>query len=637
MLQQMRTGAASWIAKGLMILLILSFGVWGIADYVGSFGRSGDVAKIGSSVIGQAEFADAFRREVSTLRRRFGSAFSDEQARQLGMDESVLNRMVTDKLYVQAAKDMGLQASDAQVREMIVNAPNFKGAAGQFDRLAFEAYLRNEGYTEGMLVALLREDLVRSQLIGSLFGSVAMAPKPMVDTLLAYRLERRLAEYAVIEAAKLPAPPAPTDAQVDEYYKANPGAFTAAERRSVSWLAIDAAQRAAQMAVSDAEVREEYEANSRAYTTPEKRAVEQVVFATEADAKAAAAAVAGGESFTAMAERLQKLKADDLKLGTVSRNELPAGIANAAFALELNTVSDPVQSAFGFHLIRVTAIQPGSTRSLQEATAELRQQIGLRKAAEGMVKLRAQIDDQIAGGATLDEIAKAQTLPLQQAADIDAQGMDAAGRPVDGLPKLPAFFAEAFQLGPEAEPHIIDSDTGLIVLKVTDIKSAALKPLDSVRTEVVAALQQRARAEAADQRARQIAERLRAGGDLAKEAASIGASVQLSAPLTRGQNAERNFSPVIVGALFNAKPGEVVTGPAATPGPSGGADAIVARLTRIEPADTAAIARQQDQTAQQLAGGIAQDLLQQYRQQLQKEIGVSINATARARAISTGQ
>jgi peptidyl-prolyl cis-trans isomerase D len=215
--------------------------------------------------------------------------------------------------------------------------------------------------------------------------------------------------------------------------------------------------------------------------------------------------------------------------------------------------------------------------------------------------------------------------------------MDAVGKPVAGLPKLPAFFAEAFQLGPEAEPQIIDSDTGLIVLKVTEIKAAVLKPLDSVRADVVAALLQRARAEAADQHARQIAERLRAGGDLAKEAAALGVTVQLSAPLTRGQNAERSFSPVIVGALFNAKPGEVVTGPAAMPGPSGGADAIVARLIRVEPADTAAIARQQDQTAQQLAGGIAQDLLQQYRQKLEKDIGVSVNVAARTRAISSGQ
>jgi len=635
MLQQMRSGAASWIAKGLMVLLILSFGVWGIADYVRGFGGSGDVAKVGSVAIGQGEFADAFRREVNNLRRRFGSAFSSEQARQLGLDESVLNRLVEDKLYVQAARGLGISVSDQQVRDTIMNAPTFKSMTGQFDRLAFDSYLRTEGYTEAMLVALLREDIARTYLVGSLFGSVTAAPKSMTDALLAYRLERRLAEYVIVDATKLPAPAAPADAQIEEYYKANPGAYTTQERRSVAWIEIDAEQRAKQMTVTDDELRAEYDANSAAYTVPEKRAVEQVVFATEADAKAAAEAMAKGESFLAMAERTQKLKADDVKLGLLTRAELPASIANAVFALELNKTSEPTISPFGFHLLRVTAIEAGSTRSFEQAKDELRQQVGLRKAISGMVKLRQQIDDQLAGGATLDEVAKAQALTIQQAADIDSQGLGADGKP-GNLPKQPTFFAETFQLGPEAEPHIIDSDTGLIVLKVTGIKPATLRPLDQVKADVVAALQLRARGEAATAKANEIAERVRAGGDLGKEAAALNAGVQLSAPLTRGQPAERNFSPVINGSLFNAKPGEVVTGPAAMPGPSGAANAIVARLTRIEAADPAAIARGQDQTSQQLAGGMAQDLLQQYRQVLQKDIGVTVNVAARSRAISGG-
>lgn len=631
MLQQMRSGAASWVAKGLMILLVFSFAIWGIGDYITGAGSGGDVAKVGSSKISQADFADALRREVNALRRQFGPGFSTEQARQLGLDETALNRMIEDKLYVQAARKLGISASDAQVRDMIMNAPAFKGMGGQFDRLAFEQYLRNEGYSEAMLVAVLREDIARTQLLGSLFGSVVHAPDPMVNAVLQYRLQRRLAEYIVVDPAKLPAPATPTDAQIDDYYKANPAAFTAPERRTVAWFDITAAQRAAVMTVDEAEIREEYDSHQQAYVSPEKRNVEQVVFPTEAEAKAAYDAIAKGESFAAMAARTQKLKPEDLALGLVTKNDLPAAIANAAFALEQDKVSEPVISPFGFHLLRITAIQPGSTRSFDEVKAELRNQVALRKAADGMVKLRQQIDDQIAGGATLEEVAKTQALPIKQAESIDAQGNDAGGKPLEALPKLPAFLSEAFDLGPEAEPHIIDStDGGLIVLKVLAIQPAALKPLADVKPQVVAALTERARAEAAAERAKQIAERLRSGGDLAREAASIGASVQLSAPLVRGgQPAERSFSPAVLGAVFNAKQvGEIVTGPAAAP--AGGA--IIARLSRIEEPDAAVVARQQEQAAQQLAGGMTQDLVQQYKQALQKEIGVSVNAAARAQA-----
>ncbi|WP_298721183.1 peptidylprolyl isomerase [uncultured Ferrovibrio sp.] len=635
MLQQMRKGAASWVAKGLMVLLVLSFGAWGIGDYITNFGTNAPVAKVGDAEIGQPEYADAWRRELTGLQRRFGGNFTAEQARQLGLDENVLNRLIEDRLYQQAAKDLGLTITEVDVRHAIMNAPAFKGPTGQFDRFAFENYLRQEGYSEAMLVSVLTQELARTRLLGSLFGSMATAPTQMADTILGYRLERRLAEFVVVDAAKLPAPPAPTDEKIEEYYKANPAAFTAPERRSVAWFQITPADRAAKIEVAEDELRDEYEANKQAYVTQEKRDVEQVVFPTEAEAKAAYEAVQKGEDFLAMAARTQKLKPEDVKLGSVTKDALPAAIANAVFGLDVNKVGEPVTSPFGWHVVRVTAVQPGSTKSFEEAKAELRQQIALTKANDEMGKLRAQIDDQIAGGATIEEIVKAQGAELRTAADIDAQGRDKQGKPVEGLPAQPDFLAQAFDLDTESEPHIVDQpDGGLIVLKVTGVTPAALRPLDDVKSDVVARLQQRDRADAAAEQARQIAERVRNGGDLAKEAAAIGAAVQLSAPLTRsGQPAERALSPVVVSALFNAKqPGEVVTGPAASAPGITPNSAVVARLSRIEPADPAAIASQRDQTVQQLASSMAQDLVQQYRQALQQEIGVKVDPAARARA-----
>src|SRR3546814_20832878 len=116
-----------------------------------------------------------------------------------------------------------------------MNAPAFRDPAGQFNRLAFESYLRNEGYSEGMLVAVLRGDLARTRLLGSLFGTVTGAPQLMTYTVLGYRLERRLAEYVVIDAAKLPPPAVPADDKIEDYYKANPKAVTAPERRDLPW------------------------------------------------------------------------------------------------------------------------------------------------------------------------------------------------------------------------------------------------------------------------------------------------------------------------------------------------------------------------------------------------------------------
>jgi peptidyl-prolyl cis-trans isomerase D len=629
MLQQMRSGAASWIAKGLMVLLVLSFGAWGIADYIRNFHSGGDVAKVGDEAITQPEFTESWRREVANLQRRFGPTFNADQARQLGLDETVLNRMIEDKLYGQAARDMGISISENDVRGAIMNAPAFKGPTGEFNRLAFESYLRNEGYSEGMLVGMLRGDLARTRLLGSLFGTVTAAPQLLTYTVLGYRLERRLAEYVVIDAAKLPPPAMPADDKIDEYYKANPKAFTAPERRSLAWFTITPEDVAAKTPVSDAELHEEYEANKQAYMTPEKRAVEQVVFPTEAEAKTAYEAVQKGEDFLAMAARTQKLKPEDVKLGNVAQSELPAAIANTIFGLAPNKVSEPVRSPFGWHLARVTAVQPGSTKSFDDAKAELREQVALRKAGDAMVKLRAKVDDQIAGGATLDEIAKTDGSTVHTVVDVDAAGKDKAGQPVAALPDKPVL-AQGFDMSDSSEPQIVDlPGGGLAVIKPTAITPAAVRPLAEVKDDVVKALQQRARATAAQDKAKEIADAVRGGGDFARLAAQAGAAVQLSPPLLRsGQPADRNLSPILVSALFGAKAvGEAVTGPGTTAG-----NAVVARLSGIQPPDPAELAKQSDAVSQQLGGGMAQDLVQEYRQALQGDYGVKVDAAARAHA-----
>src|SRR3546814_3474602 len=115
MLREVRFGAASWIAKGRVVLLGLSFGAWGVADYIRNFNTGGDVAKVGDQAITQAEFSESWRREVASMQRRFGPNFNAEQARQLGLDETVLNRMVEDKLYEQAARDMGISISEKEI------------------------------------------------------------------------------------------------------------------------------------------------------------------------------------------------------------------------------------------------------------------------------------------------------------------------------------------------------------------------------------------------------------------------------------------------------------------------------------------------------------------------------------------
>lgn len=633
MLAQMRKGAGSWVAKILMLLLVVSFGAWGIGDYVRSSNSIPAVAKIGRQEISAAEFSDALRREGQQLSRRIGTVMTREQMQQFGLDESVLNGLIAARAYEQQALKQGLAATSGVVRDYITRADTFKGTNGQFDRLRYETFLRNEGYSEAMLVELVRRDLLREQLLGSLLSGVETMPVLAVDSVLAYRLETRAADYIRLEAAKLPAPAAPTDAEIEEFYKANAPRFTTPERRDLAWVAFTPAALAAEIAVSDEEIAEEYEAHKGNYIEPERRQVQQVVFNTEDEAKAARQAVLGGEDFLAMAQRTRQLKETDVSLGLVQKEQLPPDLSAPVFALAQPGVAEPVKSAFGWHLLRVTQIQPGKTTTLAEVKEQLRQQVALHKAGDALMKLRPQVEDMIAGGMPLADIAKTHKIAVSTQAGLDARGSDAAGKPVETLPQTqPAFITEAFQLAEKVDPLILDqNDGGFQLLQVTAVKPAAVKPLAEVRDEAAAAVTAAKRGKAADQLALQIAERLRAGGDLLKEAQALNLVVQTTPPLSRGgQPADRALSPTVVSLLFSAKqPGEVAVGPA-----SSGGDVIVARLSRIVPADIAAMAAQRDRTGQQLTQGLVGELEERYRKQIEASLGVTVNAAARQRALA---
>lgn len=632
MLEQMRKGAGSWAAKILMVLLVISFGAWGIGDYINRSNAIPPVAKVGKAEISAIEFSDAIRRESTNLQRRLGQALSREQMLQFGLDETVLNGLVAAKLYEANGRNMGISADPAVIRDYIMKAEVFRGTNGQFDRLRYETFLRNEGYSEAMLVEMVRRDLLREQVLGSLLSGVDTLPNTAVDAILTYRLETRVADYIRIEAAKLPAPPAPSDAEAEDFYKANPALYTAPERRDIAYISFTPQALAGRMPVSEAEIAEDYEAHRGDFERPETRHVQQVVFQSEEDAKAAAEAVRKGEDFVAMAARTRQLKPADIELGTLTKAQMPAELAGPVFAQAQPGLVEPVKSAFGWHLVRVAAIQPGSLVSLAEATPRLKQEITLRKASEALIKLRPQVDDLIAGGGALAEIAKVQNVSLVSVAGVDAAGATPDGKRAELPATQPAMLQEAFALTEDADPVILDSnDGGFHVMDVAAIKASALRPLADVMPEVVRALEAKRRAEAAQQRANQVAERLRVSGEMLKEATAMNVLVQTTPPLSRsGQPVDRTLSPALVSQLFAAKqPGEIVVGPASTPG-----DVIVARLARVVPADLAAVAAQRDATRQQLTQGVVADLEERYRAKLQTDIGVSVNAAARARAMA---
>ena len=202
MLNVLRQRAGSWVVKVLLLLLVVSFAIWGIGDVFFRGSRNPSVANVGGTAIPASELAENFNRALNNLQRRVGTTIDRQQAIQLGLMQQTLQDLIGRRLVDLRAHDMGLTVADDTLRQMVTANPMFQ-TAGQFDRGRFEQLLQASGLTERSYLASLRQDVVNGTLTGSLAGPVAV-PAALVDTLYRYRNEQRRGHYVAIGAARSP-------------------------------------------------------------------------------------------------------------------------------------------------------------------------------------------------------------------------------------------------------------------------------------------------------------------------------------------------------------------------------------------------------------------------------------------------
>ena len=175
LLESMKKGVGKYVMIFLASLLILSFAVWGIGDMAGVISNPDEIATVGGTKITQREFQEQFRREMDRIRTRVGN-IDAEQARNLGVADATVNGLVSRRLIGLQAADLGLLISDEQVVHQIQQQPAFRNALGQFDRAVFQTTLANNGLSEGMYVASLRQDTQQDYIGGTITAGVEAPP-----------------------------------------------------------------------------------------------------------------------------------------------------------------------------------------------------------------------------------------------------------------------------------------------------------------------------------------------------------------------------------------------------------------------------------------------------------------------------
>lgn len=631
MLRGLQKASANWLGKIIMaavvLFLVLSFAIWGIGDIFRGAGVS-TVAQVGSADISIEQFRQFYNDRLQQISRRVGRPITPDQARATGIDRQILNQLIAEVLLDERARQIGLGMSDGEVAAEIRREPAFQGANGQFDQQRFLYLIRQAGFTEQRFVIEQRRTALRRQLASAIDGDLK-APQSAADLANRYENEERSIEFVALNAQNAGDIPAPTPEQLAGFFEQRKLLFRAPELRKVLFLTLSPQEIAKTIEVSDADA-ERYYADHRArYTVPEKRQIQQIAFPNAQEAAAAQAKLAGGMTFEALAAE-RKIPEKDLDLGLVSKAEmLDPAIAAAAFALKEGEVSAPVTGRFVTAIVRVTKIEPGQATPYAKVEAEIKQAIALDRAKADLARRRDQIEDELAAGQRLDEIGKKLGLPVRIIDALDRSGHGPKGEPVPDLPKNVDLVAAAFatSVGVENEPLQIPGG-GFVWYEVAGVTPSHERTFDEAKPQVEERWREAEIAKRLDQKAAEIAGRVKAGGWVGEIAAN-GLTLENANGLKRRGSGP--LPPGVIAEVFRTPKDGVASAEGAEP-----TQRIVFRVTgvTVPPLDMQSPAAKR--LLDTLGTAYSDDLIAQYVAQLQIDFGVKINQTALNQAIGRG-
>jgi len=620
MMQWIRGRAGSIIVKILFGLLIISFGFWGI--YTRSAPPTADT--VVATVGGESIRADALQRALppvlERLRAQYGASIDAQQMKQLGILDRLLDQLIERSLLDQEAQRLGLEVSDEAIRGAIYDNPAFRGPDGKFDRSLFARALAVNQMSEDQVVAQLRHEIPRSDLLQVITAGVGV-PRPVVDALYRYRNEKRLADIVAFPVSAVTNIAPPSEADLSKFYDSHPEMFRAPEYRGITVASLSLADLEPAGDIPDDKLKKEYDQRKDEFETPERREIQQILSPSEEKAKEAAAAVASGKEWHEVATTLAGQDRDTVDLGLLTREEIPHELGDVAFDLPLNQPSPPIKSPLGWHLLRVVRIEPGATQSFDAAKPQIAAELKLQDAADRVAKIGNEADDALAGGAALTDVAAKYRLKTMTVAAIDENGHDPQDNPITLPVASDEVLKSVFTTNQGETSRIIDTKDGAIfAINVDKVIPPQVRPLAEVKDKAVAAWQAEQKKESATKEAEALAAAVTPDVTLAKVAGDKRLTVLPPAPLSRGEQKDQTVPPALVAKLFAAKPGDVVTVTEAT-------GAYIAQLKEIQPPEAMseeAATGLSDQLAGEARAGVAgqftEALRQRFRVEIQREV-----------------
>lgn len=621
MMQAMHRMAQTWVFKGLSVLLVFSFAIWGIGDMFRNNPQQSKIASVGKVEITVGELERDFKLDLPEARKALGADLTEQQAREIGWLERTLRMMVENALLDQVAQKSGLDVSqEAMTAYLIRQFPQAADQNGKLDLAKLDKGLNKSGIAREFFFALQRREIAR-QVIVDIVARGATAPSFMTDNMYKVRGEKRVVDVVALRDDSITSIPAPDDKALVDFYDKNKQTFARPEYRSLTIAALTTDALRGEVTPSEEDVRKEYESRTAELTLPERRDISQVVLKEEKAAKALYDQVISRKK--GLSDAAAAAGKAVVKLDKVDEKSISSELYATVFALDEGQVSPPLRSPFGWHVVEVRKIYPAGKSSFEEAAPSLRDALIAERLPDVMTKTITRLEDTLAAGKSLEDIAEAFGLRLTKITAVNAEGVGTDGKPVATIPDprnaVPLAFAQS---AGETGQVMDDGKGGYMIIRTDNIQPEQIPPLEQIKAAVTAAWQQQQRMDKASAMIEQIAVTLREGKSPAKLAVQPGVEVRVSRPISALGDVDRELPEDFMSKILAMqKKGDVITAAAMGRHYALRLAEIVAAPVAVDESSRLRMKKLDDR----LTHDLRYDLLVQYAHYLRQEHPVEIN------------
>lgn len=498
-----------WMQLVLLLLVVPAFAFFGIEGYVGFMSRDKELAEVNGVAITQPEYDAVRRNQLEELRRLLGAQFDAEAIDTPAFRERILNDMINQRVIAEAAMQGRYTVSDDQVRLTIANISAVQ-ENGVFSPERYRQVLAAQGMTPTDFEMRVRSDLILSQVLGPI-GSTAAVPKQVADELMAALTQERTVALRRFNAEGFEADVQVTDADIQAWYDSNAEQLRLPESVDVEFVVLDEAAASKGLSVPETEIEAYYQQNQARFGQPEQRRVSHILreVAPDADQAAKDAARAKAQEiadqlradpsqFAALAAELSQDPGSSNQggdLGWISKDTLVPEVEDAVFKLEPNTISEVIESPFGYHVAVVTDVQPASIKPLDQVKEEVQDEVLRQMASVRFADLATELTNLVYDQRdALEPIAQQLGLELQRAQGLARAGLlpeelfvrqaplQAGQAEILNNPRVlqVAFSPEVFQ--DKLNSGVIETSPGSVVaLRVEKVNPSAVPPLEQVK------------------------------------------------------------------------------------------------------------------------------------------------------------